>query len=138
MLIVTAVLALPILGLATLVGAAVAVVQAATWIQEQTLTLLRKVIVVGAVIALFGSFGMNLCAQLFSDGLARIADWCTADDANDVARFHAQCRADVSCAGLHLSGRADELCAARLALKKSRILLPRALNWPSIKRPTRR
>jgi len=71
-LIVTAVLALPILGLATLVGAAVAIVQAATQIQEQTLTLLPKVIVVGAAIALFGSFGMNLCAQLFSDVLARI------------------------------------------------------------------
>ncbi len=71
-LIVTAVLVLPILGLATLVGAAVAIVQAATQIQEQTLTLLPKIIVVGAAVALFGAFGMNACAQLFLDVLGRI------------------------------------------------------------------
>jgi flagellar biosynthetic protein FliQ len=71
-LIVTAVLVLPILGLATIVGAVVAIVQAATQIQEQTLTLLPKVIVVGAAIALCGSYGMNLCAQLFADALERI------------------------------------------------------------------
>jgi flagellar biosynthetic protein FliQ len=71
-LIVTAILVLPILGLATLVGAAVAIVQAATQIQEQTLTLLPKILVVGAALALFGAFGMNLCARLFTDVLARI------------------------------------------------------------------
>jgi flagellar biosynthetic protein FliQ len=71
-LIVTAILVLPILTMATLVGAAVAIVQAATQIQEQTLTLLPKVIVVGAAVALFGAFGMNLCARLFADVLARI------------------------------------------------------------------
>jgi flagellar biosynthetic protein FliQ len=71
-LIVTAVLVLPILGIATLVGAVVAVVQAATQIQEQTLTLLPKVLAVGAAIALFGAFGMNLCARLFTDVLAGI------------------------------------------------------------------
>jgi flagellar biosynthetic protein FliQ len=71
-LIVTAVLVLPILALATVVGAGVAIVQAATQVQEQTLTLLPKVLVVGAALALFGAFGMNLCAQLFNDVLARI------------------------------------------------------------------
>jgi flagellar biosynthetic protein FliQ len=71
-LIVTAVLVLPILGIATLVGAAVAIIQAATQVQEQTLTLLPKILVVGAAVALFGGFGMNLCAQLFMDVLARI------------------------------------------------------------------
>ncbi len=71
-LIVTAILVLPVLALATLVGAAVAIVQAATQIQEQTLTLLPKIIVVGAAVAGFGAYGMNLCAQLFSDALARI------------------------------------------------------------------
>ncbi len=71
-LIVTAVLVLPMLALATLVGAAVAIVQAATQIQEQTLTLLPKIIVVGAGLALFGAFGMNQCAQLFADVLSRI------------------------------------------------------------------
>lgn len=71
-LIVTAVLVLPVLALATLVGAVVAIVQAATQVQEQTLTLLPKVIAVGAAVALFGAFGMNLCARLFVDVLARI------------------------------------------------------------------
>jgi flagellar biosynthetic protein FliQ len=71
-LIVTAVLTLPILILATVVGAAVAVLQAATQIQEQTLSLLPKVVAVGAALALFGGFGMHLCAQLFLDALARI------------------------------------------------------------------
>jgi flagellar biosynthetic protein FliQ len=73
-LIVTAVLVLPILALATLVGAAVAIVQAATQIQEQTLTLLPKIVVVGAAVALFGAFGMNLCARLFMDVLARLPE----------------------------------------------------------------
>jgi flagellar biosynthetic protein FliQ len=71
-LIVTAVLTLPILVLATAVGAVVAIVQAATQVQEQTLTLLPKVLVVGGVIALFGGYGMHLCAQLFTDALAGI------------------------------------------------------------------
>lgn len=71
-LIVTAILTIPILGLATLVGGVVAIVQAATQIQEQTLTLFPKVIVVGAAIALFGAFGMNVCGQLFTEALARI------------------------------------------------------------------
>ena len=71
-LIVTAILTLPVLGLATLVGGIVAIVQAATQIQEQTLTLLPKVLVVGGSLALFGPFGMSLCAQLFTEALARI------------------------------------------------------------------
>jgi flagellar biosynthetic protein FliQ len=71
-LIVTAILVLPILALATIVGAAVAILQAATQVQEQTLTLLPKVIAVGTALALFGAFGMNLCARLFVDVLARI------------------------------------------------------------------
>ena len=71
-LIVTAVLVLPILALATVVGAVVAIVQAATQVQEQTLTLLPKVVAVGGALALGGAFGMNLCAQLFVDVLARV------------------------------------------------------------------
>ena len=71
-LIVAATLVLPILALATLVGAVVAIVQAATQIQEQTLTLLPKIVVVGIAIAMFGAFGMNLCAQLFTDALGGI------------------------------------------------------------------
>jgi flagellar biosynthetic protein FliQ len=71
-LIDTAIMVLPILALATIVGAIVAIAQAATQVQEQTLTLLPKIVVVGAALALFGSFGMHLCAQLFVDALARI------------------------------------------------------------------
>ena len=71
-LLVTAVLCLPVLGLATLVGTAVAVAQAATQIQEQTLSLLPKLLAVGFSVAVFGSFGMHLCAELFNAALAGI------------------------------------------------------------------
>ncbi len=68
----TAVLTLPILVLATLVGAIVAVLQAATQVQEQTLTLLPKIVVVGLAVALFGKFGLTLCAQLLVDAVAQL------------------------------------------------------------------
>jgi flagellar biosynthetic protein FliQ len=71
-LVVTALLTLPVLVLATLIGAAVAVLQAATQVQEQTLTLLPKVIGVGLAIAVFGRYALSLCAQLFVDALAHI------------------------------------------------------------------
>jgi flagellar biosynthetic protein FliQ len=69
-LVVTAVLCLPVLVFATLVGTIVAVIQAATQVQEQTLTLLPKMLVVGATVALFGSFALHLCAALFADAVA--------------------------------------------------------------------
>jgi len=69
---VTATLCVPVLALAALVGLAVAVVQAATQIQEQTLTLLPKVIAVGLAAALFGRFGFSLCEQLLLEAVARI------------------------------------------------------------------
>jgi flagellar biosynthetic protein FliQ len=71
-LLVTALLTLPVLVVATVVGAAVAIVQAATQVQEQTLTMLPKLLAVGAVFALGGRFGLALCAQLFADVVARI------------------------------------------------------------------
>ncbi len=71
-LVVTALLTIPILAVATLVGALVAILQAATQIQEQTLTLLPKVLAVGIAVALFGRFGMGLCAQLLLDAVAAI------------------------------------------------------------------
>jgi flagellar biosynthetic protein FliQ len=71
-LLVTALLTLPVLVLATLVGGVVAVLQAATQVQEQTLSLLPKVLAVGAVVALCGRFGMTLLAQLFADIVARL------------------------------------------------------------------
>ena len=71
-LLVTALLTIPILCIATLVGALVAVLQAATQVQEQTLTLLPKVIAVGLAAALFGRFGLSLCKQLLLEAVARI------------------------------------------------------------------
>jgi flagellar biosynthesis protein FliQ len=71
-LITTAVIALPILGVAAAVGTVVAVFQAATQVQEQTLTLLPKFISVGLVVAVFGSAGMHLLAALFDRALAAI------------------------------------------------------------------
>ena len=71
-LLVTAILTLPILVLATFVGAVVAVLQAATQVQEQTLTLLPKIITVGIAVALGGKYGLSLCAQLLLDAVAHI------------------------------------------------------------------
>ena len=71
-LVVTAVLTLPVLVAATLVGAAVAVLQAATQVQEQTLTMLPKMLAVGAVLLVGGRFGLALCAQLLYEIVAHI------------------------------------------------------------------
>ena len=71
-LLVTALLTRPVLVVATAVGATIAIVQAATQVQEQTLTMLPKVLAVGTVLALGGRFGMTLCAQLFAEVVARI------------------------------------------------------------------
>jgi flagellar biosynthetic protein FliQ len=71
-LIVTAILCFPVLAVATLVGTAVAVLQAATQIQEQTLALLPKMLAVAATIALFGSFALELCAGLFVRSVAAL------------------------------------------------------------------
>jgi flagellar biosynthetic protein FliQ len=64
-LIVAAVLCFPVLFVATGIGTAVAVLQAATQIQEQTLTLLPKMLAVGLMLALFGGFALGLCGSLF-------------------------------------------------------------------------
>jgi flagellar biosynthetic protein FliQ len=71
-LIVTAILCFPVLAVATLVGTAVAVLQAATQIQEQTLALLPKMLAVAATIAFFGTFALNLCAGLFMRSVAAL------------------------------------------------------------------
>jgi flagellar biosynthetic protein FliQ len=71
-LVTTAAIALPMLAVAALVGTAVAVVQAATQIQEQTLTLLPKIVAVGTMVAMFGVAAMHLLAGLFDRALAAI------------------------------------------------------------------
>ncbi len=71
-LLVVALLTLPVLIVATVVGATVAIVQAATQVQEQTLTLLPKIVAIGAFVVVFGRVGLGLCAGLFSEIVARI------------------------------------------------------------------
>jgi flagellar biosynthetic protein FliQ len=73
-LVAAALLCLPVLLVATSVGTIVAVLQAATQVQEQTLSLLPKILAVGLMLAAFGAFGMHLCAALFDDVLARIPE----------------------------------------------------------------
>lgn len=55
----------PILGAALLVGLIVAIFQATTSIQEQTLTFLPKFLTILFVIALLGGFMFNSLAQYF-------------------------------------------------------------------------
>jgi flagellar biosynthetic protein FliQ len=71
-LVVTAVLCLPLLALVTAVGTAIAVVQAATQVQEQTLTLLPKTIVAGLGVAAGGAFALRACAGLFEEAIAAV------------------------------------------------------------------
>ncbi len=71
-LLVAAILCFPVLALATAVGTCVAVLQAATQVQEQTLTLLPKLLAVGVAVALCGGFGLDLCGRLFSDAIAAL------------------------------------------------------------------
>ena len=71
-LVTTAAIALPMLAVAALVGTVIAVFQAATQVQEQTLTLLPKILAVGVTIALFGATAMHLLAELFARALAAI------------------------------------------------------------------
>lgn len=71
-LITTAAIALPMLIVASIVGTAVAVVQAATQVQEQTLTLLPKIVAVGLMIVFFGSAAMHLLAAFFARALAAL------------------------------------------------------------------
>ena len=70
-MLVTAPLTIPILAVATVVGAAIAsVLRHAD--SGTDLTLLPKVIAVGLVAALFGRFALSLCAQLLLEAVARI------------------------------------------------------------------
>ncbi len=71
-MLLAAMLCVPVLAVAAVVGAAVAVAQAATQVQEQTLTLLPKVIAVALTVVLFGGFAMHACARLFADAVAAI------------------------------------------------------------------
>jgi flagellar biosynthesis protein FliQ len=71
-LVTIAIVTLPLLAVAATVGTAVAVVQAATQVQEQTLTLLPKTLAVGLLVAMFGGAAMHVVAVLFERALAAI------------------------------------------------------------------
>ena len=66
---------LPVLGLALVVGLVVAIFQAATSIQEQTLTFLPKFVVILAVIALLGGLMFSGLGQYTIMLLSRIPDF---------------------------------------------------------------
>jgi len=70
--VVCTVLVLPAVIVATIVGTAVAIVQAATQVHEQTLTLLPKIVAIGALIAFFGAPAVRICGALFSTALTSI------------------------------------------------------------------
>lgn len=71
-LIVCAILALPTLAAAAAVGLAVALLQAATQVQEQTVALLPKMVAAATIVALGGGFGMAAIAALFRDAIHAI------------------------------------------------------------------
>jgi len=80
-LVLCASLALPILAAATLVGVIVAIAQAATQVQEQTLTLLPKILTVGLMIAVFGRLALDLLARLFMHAVEHIPELVRAASA---------------------------------------------------------
>jgi len=73
MLWVTALVAAPILIAALAIGLAVGVVQAATSVNEQTLTFVPKLAIVALVLVLFGSSMMTLVADFTQEIFAQIA-----------------------------------------------------------------
>ena len=70
----TMLISAPILGIGLVVGLTVGVFQAATSINEQTLSFVPKLIVVGIALALFGGAIMMLLADFTREMFARIPD----------------------------------------------------------------
>ncbi len=65
----------PVLGLALIVGLVVAILQAVTSIQEQTLTFLPKLLVILLVIALLGGFMFTSLSEYTVTLFNRIPDF---------------------------------------------------------------
>lgn len=65
----------PVLGLALIVGLIIAIFQATTSIQEQTLTFLPKLIVILLVIALLGGFMFSSLGEYTVSLFSRIPDF---------------------------------------------------------------
>ncbi|MCL2179659.1 MAG: flagellar type III secretion system protein FliQ [Treponema sp.] len=66
-------MAIPLLGPALLVGLVVAILQATTSIQEQTLTLVPKLIVILLVLFAFGGLGFTLLGQYTANLFSQIS-----------------------------------------------------------------
>jgi flagellar biosynthetic protein FliQ len=60
-------LSAPMLGLSLIVGLSISIFQATTQIQEQTLTLIPKILAVLAGIALFGAWMLNIMTEFMTD-----------------------------------------------------------------------
>jgi len=74
MLWVTALVAAPILLASLAVGLVVGIIQAATSVNEQTLTFVPKLVIVALVLVLFGTSMMGLVSDFTQDIFARIAE----------------------------------------------------------------
>lgn len=73
MLWVTALVAAPVLLASLAVGAVIGVIQAATSVNEQTLTFVPKLAVIALVLVIFGASMMALVADFAQDIFAEIA-----------------------------------------------------------------
>lgn len=71
---ITALAAAPVLIPALVVGVVIGMVQAATSINEQTLSFIPKIVVVGAMLAIFGGSIMVLLADFTREIFDRIPD----------------------------------------------------------------
>ena len=74
MLWVTALVAAPVLLASLAVGLVVGIVQAATSVNEQTLTFVPKLVVTALVLVLFGASMLGLVGDFTTEIFARIAD----------------------------------------------------------------
>jgi flagellar biosynthetic protein FliQ len=72
---VTLITAMPLLGVSLLVGVMVSVFQAATQIQDMTLSFVPKVLAVGVVGALFGPWVMNNLVVYTSNLLSSLPNY---------------------------------------------------------------
>ncbi|CDO35561.1 MULTISPECIES: flagellar biosynthetic protein FliQ [Novosphingobium] len=79
MLWVTALVAAPVLIASLVVGLAVGVVQAATSVNEQTLTFVPKLAITALVLVLFGSSMMTLIGDFTQEIFAQIANISQAE-----------------------------------------------------------
>lgn len=79
MLWVTALVAAPVLIASLVVGLAVGVVQAATSVNEQTLTFVPKLAITALVLVLFGSSMMTLIGDFTQEIFAQIANISDAE-----------------------------------------------------------